>query len=165
MSYIVTSRFNNATWAENCQYREENKEIGCIYGPSRRMSEKIPLNALVYVFEMNNSTNQLEGIGLIKNCIHFDKKYNIYEAGNYNRYTFKSAYRLDRSVLDASLIEVFDHILFKEKTHLKRGCGFTRIPEKLFKHEKCLTHGTESEIKEEIKQLFKRHFSNTENTD
>lgn len=161
MSYIVTTRFDNSTWQENRIYREKYNEPGCIYGPSRKMSEKIPLNSLVYVVEMNNSTNQIEGIGLIKNRIQFDKKYNIYDAGNYNRYTYTSEYRLDRSILDPRLIDLLDHILFKGKTHLKRGCGFTRIPDKLLKCEKepTLCIGTESEIREEIKHLFKRYFS------
>lgn len=161
MSYIVTIRFNNFTWQENCQYREKYSEPGCIYGPSRKISDQIPLNLLVYVIEMNNSMNQIEGIGLIKNNIQFDKKYHIYEDGNFNRYIYKSEYRLDRSMLDPRLIELLDTILFKGKTHLKRGCGFTRIPQKLFNCEKYRTMGlgTDAEVREEIKHLFKRHFS------
>ena len=134
---LVTSRFNELTWDENCKYREKNEISGCIYGPSRKMSENIQLKSPVFVLEMNNTLNRLEGIGLIRNWVQFDKKYRVYESGNYNRYTYKSKYRLDRFEIDSQLLEIFDYILFKEKTHLKRGCGFTTVPPKLFLHEKC----------------------------
>ena len=156
---MVTTRFNIETWEENSKYRERYKEIACIYGPSRKMSEKIELNSLVFVLEMNNSLNRIEGIGLIRNRVQFDKKYCVYNHGNFNRYTYKSNYRLDRSKIDTQLLELFDYILFKEKTHLKRGCGFTMIPPKLFLHEKCRIIGDEEDIKRRIIDLFKREFS------
>ena len=161
---IMTTRFNNDTWLENCRYRERlcviEKEplLGCIYGPSRQMSEKISPNSLVFVVEMNNSTNKIEGIGLIRNCLQHDRRYNVYEIGNYNRYTYRSKYRVDRNRIPEQLVAMFDHILFKEKTHSKRGCGFTRIPPKLFAHEMCASVGTESFIKDEIRNTFKRQF-------
>lgn len=157
---MVTTRFNIETWEENCKYRDRFKEIACIYGPSRKMSEKIELNSLVFVIEMNNSINRIEGIGLIRNRVQFDKKYCVYHSGNFNRYTYKSKYRLDREKIDTELIEMFDYILFKEKTHLKRGCGFTMIPQKLFLHEKCSrVIGMEEDVKRRITDLFKREFS------
>jgi hypothetical protein len=107
---------------------------------------------------MNNSTNQIQGVGLIFNKIQFDRYYKVYQIGNYNRYTYKSDYRLDRSQLledYPALVYVLDYILFKEKTHLKRGSGMTQIPEKLLRHHKC----REINIVGELKVLFKRHFT------
>jgi len=50
---------------------------------------------------------------------------------------------------------------------LKRGGGFTRIPEKLYKQHKILEiyNYTDLQIKEELAVLFKRQFSkeNSEN--
>ena len=152
---MVTTRFNIETWEENCKYRDRFKEIACIYGPSRKMSEKIELNSLVFVIEMNNSINRIEGIGLIRNRVQFDKKYCVYHSGNFNRYTYKSKYRLDREKIDTELIEMFDYILFKEKTHLKRGTGFTTIPEKLLNHQIC----ENIDILNEIKHIFTQQFS------
>jgi hypothetical protein len=55
-----------------------------------------------------------------------------------------------------NLVKSLDHILFKEKTHLKRGCGFTTIPEKLIKHPIC----NNLNIKKEIQNIFIRVFNN-----
>jgi hypothetical protein len=40
-------------------------------------------------------------------------------------------------MLNEHLVRIFDHILFKEKTHLKRGSGFTTVSDKLLKHSIC----------------------------
>lgn len=124
---LLTTRFNNATWQENCAYKERNQINGCIYGSATKIKETIPLNNLVYIIEMNNSLNKIEGIGLVRNIAHFDKYYKIYSAGTYNRYIYKSNYRIDRANLDKELVKILDNICFKGKTHLKRGIGFTSI--------------------------------------
>ena len=170
MTNIVTSRFNNSTWEENCSFREKHKEIACIYGSPQQMTEKIPLNSLVFVVEMNNSTNKIEGIGLIRNMLHPEKKLRVYQTGNYNRYTYYGNFRIDRSLLDASnprILQILEKLVFTGKTHLKRGGGFTRIPEKLYKQHKILEiyNYTDLQIKEELAVLFKHQFSkeNSEN--
>jgi hypothetical protein len=158
MITIVTSRFNNDTWRENCEYKQRLNIQGCIYCSPQQLSSKIHPNSLVFVVEMNNSTNQIQGVGLIFNKIQFDRYYKVYQIGNYNRYTYKSDYRLDRSQLleyYPALVYILDYILFKEKTHLKRGSGMTQIPEKLLRHHKC----AEINIVCELKVLFKRHFT------
>jgi hypothetical protein len=161
MIYIVTSRFNNNTWKENIEYRKKNNIEGCIYCSPQQLSTKIFPNAPIFVVEMNNTTNKILGIGLIVNKIQFDKYYKVYEMGNYNRYTYRSTYRLDRQqLLDyfPSLVNILDHILFKEKTHMKRGGGMTQIPEKLLRHPKC----KEIDVVKEIKLLFVKHFIKNE---
>jgi len=99
------------------------------------------------------------GIGLIRNRPTFDKYYKIYENGNYNRYIYKSEYHLDRDVLqrhNAKLVEALDYILFKEKTHLKRGTGFVTVPAKLLNHSRC----EQMNLKNEIRDAFINVFSN-----
>jgi len=140
MINLVSTRFNNETFQENLKYREK-KQIACIYCSPQTMSQKIEIDSLVFVVEMNNSINQIEGIGLIKN-FYETNKYNVYETRNFNRYIFKGEYRISRDEMLRndkynSLVKLFDTILFKGKTHLKRGAGFTRIPEKLLKHPLC----------------------------
>jgi len=164
MSNIVTSRFNNSTWDENCKFREKNSYTGCIYGSPQQMTEKIPLNSLVFVVEMNNSKNKIEGIGLIRNILRLEKKIRVYESGNYNRYTYQGKYRLDRDIIESSnpqIIKILEQLVFKGKTHLKRGGGFTRIPEKLYKVHKILEtyNYSELQVKEELAELFKRKFT------
>ena len=150
---IVTTRFTNETFHKNIEYRLRKKIKGCVYGSPQEMSPKILFNSLVFVVEMNNSKNQIEGIGLVRNFPEYDKYYNIYDNGNYNRYAYKSNYYVPRiNILrfNEMLVECLDYILFKEKTHLKRGMGFTTIPEKLLKHTKCQNIN----IYEEIKHIF-----------
>jgi hypothetical protein len=158
MIYIVSTRFNQETWQQNVNFRQKYDYNGCIYGIPQPMSPKIPLDSSVLVVEMNNSKNQIEGIGFVKNNLRLDKHYKIYDSGNYNRYIFKGKYRIDReelSSLNNFLVECLDYILFKKKSHLKRGMGFTTIPEKLLKDEKC----KDLDIKEEIKSIFIRVFN------
>ena len=102
---------------------------------------------------MNNDENKVGGIGLVKNLNYADKYYKIYKDGNYNRYVYKGNYHIDRELIvrhNSELVDVLDYILFKEKTHLKRGAGFTTIPEKLLYHKMCKN----MDIKKEVKELF-----------
>ena len=143
MYTIVTTRFTHTTWESNEKYRAKNNITGCIYGSPQEMSPKILNDSIVFVVEMNNDSNTIEGIGLVRNRAYLDKYYNIYKEGNYNRFVYKSNYRLDRDKLleyNRVLVEIFDYILFCEKTHLKRGCGFTTITPKFLaskKDENC----------------------------
>jgi hypothetical protein len=131
---IASTRFNNHTWSENVNYRSKIQHAGSIYGCPQSISCKIPEESLLYIFEMNNSLNRIEGIGLIKNKIYYDNYYKIYSDGNYNRFVYKSNYRVDRNHLELyypDILSLFELILFKGKTHLKRGFGITQVPEKL----------------------------------
>jgi len=162
MSCIVSTRFNNETWSQNINFRAKYNYIGCIYGVPQLMAPSIPQDSIVFVIEMNNSLNQVEGIGLVRNNVRMDKYYKLYDTGDYNRYIYKGVYRLNRDelvVLNSKLIELLDYILFKEKTHLKRGYGFTTVPQKLLHHEKC----KDFNIMAEIKQLFLRIFATKNN--
>ena len=155
---LSTTRFNNLTWQENCAYRKKYNLEGPIYCAPMKMRETIILDSLVFVVEMNNEKNQIEGIGLIKNR-HIPTedrfKYFVYEECNFNRYIYKGDYRLDRNILqtyNVKLIEFLDYICFKGKTHLKRGNGFMRVPDKLLQK-------SEVDILGEIKQIFLKHFN------
>jgi hypothetical protein len=56
------------------------------------------------------------------------------------------------------LIEILDHILFKGKTHSKRGMGLSVLPEKVLKLDIC----KENDVKKEIRDLFVCHFRERE---
>jgi hypothetical protein len=154
---LVTTRFNDYTWDENENYRKKNNIIGGIYPVPQMMSPKIYLDSLVFIIEMNNTKNRIEGIGLIRNRIETDKYYKVYEERNFNRFVYKTNYRIDRNIIEEynkTLVEILDYILFKERTHLKRGSGITSVPEKLLIHEKC----NKINLKEEIKTIFIKYF-------
>jgi hypothetical protein len=70
---------------------------------------------------------------------------------------YKGDYHIDRAVLEkmnVDLVECLDYILFKEKTHMKRGSGIKLIPEKLLKHEMCRSMVISYEIRKIFRQLF-----------
>jgi hypothetical protein len=121
------------------------------------MSPKIYYNSPVFVIEMNNSTNKVEGIGLIKNKPESKKYYKVHSDGNTNRYTYIGEYYIERDIIDdynAPLLYALEEILFKGKTHSKRGSGLTTIPEKVLSFDVC--EGIN--VKKEIKELFIYHF-------
>jgi hypothetical protein len=159
MTTIASTRFNAKTWEENCSYREREKFPGCIYCAPTPLSQKIPSSSIVFVVEMNNTLNKIEGIGVIKNIpnYNFTKRDRFYEDSNYNAYVYKGGYRLSRNDLKQSnsrIVKALDNILFKGKSHLKRGSGIKTIPEKLLKHDSFAGMNLEKELKE----IFTTHF-------
>lgn len=157
MFFIVTTRFSAETYQQNAQFRSKYPSVKCIYGSSREMTRSIPPGSLVFVIEMNNTLNCVEGIGLIRNQTRLDKYIRIYDSGNFNRYVYRGNYRLSREDIDANLLEALDHVLFKGRGHLKRGSGFLQIPKIILKHEKCL----HLNVRENIRDMFKAKFQNT----
>ena len=156
MYTLVSTRFNNDTWRENGEYRLKHN-YKCIYSDQQKMSPKILEDSLVFVIEMNNDTNKIEGIGLIKNKPVTNRYYKVHEDGNTNRFIYVGNYFLEREVIDdynPLLVYVLEEILFKGYTHSKRGSGLTTIPEKVLKLDIC----EGMDIKKEIKRIFIGHF-------
>lgn len=157
MFTLASTRFNNSTFKENEKYRIKTNNA-CVYCSPQRMSPKIKPDSLVFIVEMNNELNQIEGIGLIKNTVNLDKYFKVYETCNFNRYVFKGKYRISREELmryNNKVVEILDNLLFKGKTHLKRGSGITTITEKLLNNEK--SEGLD--IKSIVKDIFINTFS------
>jgi len=131
--YIGSTRFTNYTYEENLKWRERFKWKGCVYGCNKKMQLTVPHLALVYVIEMNNDTNKIMGIGLVRNYINPKYKMCIYKSDtNYNRYIYNSAYRKDRTEINKKLLTALELILFKGYGHYKRGQGITTIPWRRF---------------------------------
>lgn len=157
MLSIISTRYTTETLDEKRKFMAEHHLDGCLYGAPQPPSPKILLDTLMFVIEMNNSKNKIEGIGLIRNKPIIDKYYKIYNDANFNRYIYRSNYYIERETLERynnDLVKIFDYILFKEKTHLKRGCGFTTVPEKLLRHKIC--NGLD--LKKELQNIFLEHF-------
>ena len=72
MYSVVTTRFNTDTLEANYSYRLR-RNLKCLYCSPIELSPKILYDMPVFVIEMNNSTNKIEGIGLIKNKPENDK--------------------------------------------------------------------------------------------
>lgn len=127
--YIMTSRFSTNNHAEMRDYCEK-KNFDCIYGSYTPISSAIPLNAIMFVLEMNNDKNRIEGIGLARNLLSTNPHY-IYTEEAYNTFTYigtKHIARADMTPEEDSVIDMFDYMCFKSKQHLKRGRGITLFP-------------------------------------
>ncbi len=151
MSILATTRFNSDTWEENVIYRNKHNMEGCIYGTPRKIISEIPTQTSIFVIEMNNSLNRIEGIGLILNDLRVDKYYSIHSIGDYNRYTFKGKYRMGRDEIERKnpdVVSTLDTILFKGRTNFKRGSGIMRMPRNLLDLNKDIN------LHQEINHIF-----------
>jgi hypothetical protein len=129
--YIITSRFSNNTWKENINYRENNEDVKCIYCSPFNVSQSIKPNSIMFVLEMNNETNKILGIGMVRNKIKHPYKYTVYQKMKYNRFNYTGSYRIDRrecNVEELILFKYFDLVCFRGNKHMKRGQGLTLFP-------------------------------------
>lgn len=145
MPFVMVTRFKNSTWDELVKYKKDNNIEGAFYGVPRRIAETIPLKSRLYILEMNNDTNTIMGIGLVRNFIKMDKVHSIYSWGNYHRYTYSGKRRIDRNMMsrdELELIEKMERLVFKGKGHLKRGQGIQKVPYNRYNKEdlELLTH-------------------------
>ena len=163
MYYIASTRFNNETWNENGEYKRNCNIKGSIYGVSIKINEKYPLKSVFFVVEMNNETNHICGISMIRNSLFLEKKHSIYSDVNYNRFIYIGEFWISREELineyDRNLVEVLENILFKGKGHLKRQSGISVITKNSFLN----WNYNEKQIKESIKNIFISKFKTNYN--
>jgi hypothetical protein len=155
MYHIACTRFTDETWEENILFRNKNGEK-VIYGSSVKIREIYNKGCLLFVAEMNNQQNKIEGIGLIRNLL-VDDKHKIYKNSEYNRFIYRGNYWLSRKQLidiDADIVEILDNILFKGKSNLKRFLGITILTKKLFTNWNYEL----SDLVKRIKNVFLRTF-------
>jgi hypothetical protein len=129
-NFLLTSRFNDETWYENNAYRQKHKNFGCVYCSPELISRQIPQDAIMFILEMNNDTNEIMGIGMVKNR-PIVSKYKVYSHGNYNRYVFVGKHRISRDEMDEQellVMKVFDILCFTGNRHMKRGQGLKSFP-------------------------------------
>lgn len=161
MFHIACTRFNTQTYKENTDCRIKNDEP-VMYGSAFKTRNIYSAGALIFVAEMNNETNKIEGIGLIKNLLVSDKYYKIYSDNNYNRYIYRGKYWLSRNQLDKldeKISETFDNILFKGKSNMKRMSGITVLTERLFTNWEYELHELKNKVKNAFLNYFKHHIS------
>ena len=134
MISLVTTRFNKETWEEREGWLRENEWKGAIFGLALKVKETVRPSMIV--LEMHNGENAVKAISLVKNTIVTDKTYHIYKDGNYNRYIYKSRYRLvikeiehDMTLYEKKIITIFNKLLFKGPRHFKRQQGITEVPD------------------------------------
>jgi hypothetical protein len=133
-SFLVTTRFNQHTFELNCKYRARFNRP-CIYCTPMPISSDIPSRFKVYVIEMNNTTNKIEGIGVILNFPDWslpEVSYHECENNNehLNRYRYLGINHINRTTLSTLFpqLEYIETALFTGKSHSKRGNGLLKFP-------------------------------------
>jgi len=171
MVFICTTRFNTDTLQQNCAWRRRHqKSHECVYGSPIPMKHAVHGSAWMIVLEMQNDTNKIVGIGLVKNSPNLSGvaiphnsgskggggalKPSVYNCGNYNRFIYQGAYRIDLLSNEIELtqeeqlvIKMLELALFYGANHSKRGKGICELP----KHVASLY-----DFKECLKQLVQR---------
>jgi hypothetical protein len=151
----MTTRFNTQTWNERQRWIDNATWTGAIYGAPVQVKEKI--HGMMFVLEMHNDENKVKAIGLVKaKAISADKAHHIYTDRNYNRYIYKSKYRLilDQIELlpfEKKIIAIFNQLLFKGACHLKRAQGITAMPDWIMQNKQI-------DFLKYLKILFAKHF-------
>ncbi len=152
---LTTTRFNTETWNDRERWLANNQWKGAIYGTPRRATQSI--QGPMIVLEMHNTENKIKAIGLVKaRAMGSDKVHQIYGDRNYNRYIYKSNYRLvlDQITMlpiEEKIIAIFNQLLFKGACHLKRGQGIMAVPNWIMKNQWI-------DFLKYFKAMFVRHF-------
>jgi hypothetical protein len=156
MYTLTTTRFNTDTWNERERWMEHNEYTGAIYGTPIKVKENI--HGIMFVLEMHNDENKVKAIGLVKaHALPTDKTHQIYNDRNYNRYIYKSKYRLildqvELIPMEKKIIAIFNRLLFKGACHLKRGQGIMEMP-------LWIMHNKQVDFLKYLKVLFARYYN------
>lgn len=164
-SILATTRFNNTTLQENQLFLENAKTNGiislktkCLYNCTNPIASTIPVFATIFVLEMNNEINRIEGIGLIKNLSPEYGKYPIYSNSKYNEYTYQGFYhihRYDMNEEETKIVLLLEGWCFRGKRHQKRLQGIKAFPYDIL-YDYLTATGTD--IVTEIANMFKTRF-------
>jgi len=155
--YIMTSRFNNRTYSEMKAYCQTTRAIKSIYGVPREITHHVSRDSILFVLEMNNETNRIDGIGMVRNQA-FPKRHGVYKNDAYNMYSYVGKLHIDRDDMDDEeyqFMEIFDILCFKGCRHQKRCQGITRFPIDLlekFREKLDLTDYISKMFKKRIEQ-------------
>ena len=155
MLSLATTRFNEQTWNEHQRWLESHQWKGAIYGTPIRVKDQMSTTMLV--LEMHNGENRIKALGLVNKQTQPREDahlYRIFSDRNYNRYIYKSAYRLvldeiELRPMEKKIIAILNQLLFKGACHSKRAQGITAVPEWIINNR--LVNFTRH-----LKELFKR---------
>ena len=151
-SMLITSRFTTDTLLENAVFRQRNPKVKCAYSSPTSITHKIPKDMTLYVLEMNNTTNKIVGIGMVRNS-PICNKYKLYYNISYNRFAYLGTARINRENMTAEeeeIMKVFDAVCFKGASNMKRGQGLTAFPmEPLYRVSKT------KDLVEFVKTMFR----------
>ena len=160
---IYTTRFTSDTYYQNMRFKQNINWNGSLYSTMLTFPVNAP-DKLLFILDMNNTTNKIVGIGLVQNKLAKDQDVNMYSNPAFNNYIYKSTYYIslthNYSPYDCEedqthdeneneneneneshwrkfIEDEFEAKLFYGKSHSKRGGSFMIFPKK-FKQRKHL---------------------------
>ena len=128
--YLYTTRFSDSTYMSNRIFCDRYNLEGIYCTVTPIPSNRVPLKSIIYVLEMNNTTQTIMAIGKILNNFREDI-YRIYEKEVYNQRHYRVKKRIAIEQMteeERECIRVLEYHCFKTKGHLKRGQGLTCFP-------------------------------------
>jgi len=150
---VATTRFDAKTWSENEEYRKQHDKLGCIYPTPEMNNSNWTPDSILLVLEMNNSTNKIMGVGMVRNHAQV-KKHRVYSDENYNRYSYFGKHRIERGTMteeEEQIMKVFDILCFTGSRHMKRLRGIKAFPmDMLYRCSKKL------DLVDYLKNMFKK---------
>jgi len=143
---IYTTRFTSDTYYQNMRHKQNIRWDGALYSTMLTFPVNTP-DKLLFVLDMNNTTNKIVGIGLVRNVLAKDQDVNIHANPGFNNYVYKSTYYIPLTTTYGDdehgsewqkfIEDEFETKLFYGKSHSKRGGSFMVFPRK-FKQRKHL---------------------------
>ena len=125
---IGTSKFSTVTYKENCEFKKKLKKENHIITTLINPITSVPVDAGIFILEMNLQKNEIVGIGIIKNmptrCEEAGLK--IYDNDYYNSYFYHGSYHISRKKIlekheNIKPLAYLENLIFKGSKHLKRG--------------------------------------------
>jgi hypothetical protein len=132
-SHLMVTIFNEETRQESENYREHKLPKGsAMYCSPFPVAKTIPLEHNLLVLEMNNDTNEIMGIGIVRNRPNIEKYFVYNDKHNYyNRFVYLGKYRIQRKDMtpeEESVMKALDNLCFKGNNHMKRTQGIRSFP-------------------------------------
>ena len=166
------TRFTDQTYEENAEWCRMNGFLRpkCVYNsllPTPHNMRDIPD---LYIIEMNITTKQVVGVGLITNKEYYKKRVKMHSDRKYNYYTYTGKKHMSIEEFTPTEQEkikgVLDKFLFTGYTHLIRGTGYSRLPYPLVfktgKGENRVEITYKDDFVTFFKNAFSRHFKKIE---
>jgi len=149
---LYTTRFTTDTYYTNLQTRD-SCEYTCLYGSPYKI-KNLEGGSLIYMIEMNNNIDQIEGIGYL----HNDQLTNPPEIYNTtynhcNAYIYGGEYHITREEFNRlfpEILIILETKLFKGRGNQKRGKGFTKLSSNTYSENNF----TEEILLSAIKETF-----------
>ena len=129
---LMTLRYTHQTYQEVQQFPEMPPRMEWIYG-CEYVPKQAEEDSLLFVLEMNNDTNRIEGVGYV-HYLAGNVQYHKYAIhtgeATKNRFQLMCKYRKDRtkmSAIEESVMQFLDVFCFCAPNHHKTLKGMTRL--------------------------------------